>query len=84
MDTQTIFQAGNSLAVTIPIKIAKELGWKKGKKLSVRQNSTDKTITIGEEFKPETGLTPEFFAWKEDVLKKNAILLTRLSKFHGK
>ena len=83
MDTQTVFQAGNSLVVSIPKKVASALGWKKGQKLHIRHDPTEKTVTMGENPISETGLTPEYFAWKEQVFKQNAKLLSRLAKFSG-
>lgn len=84
MDAQIIFQAGNSLAVTIPKKTVSDLGWKRGKKVYIRHDPIEKTVTIAENAAAETGLTPEYFAWKEKVLNKNAKLLIKLSQFHGK
>ena len=81
---QQIIQAGNSLAVTIPKQIAQKLGWKKGQKIFLTEDDTSKTVTVSDNPPASDGLTPEYFKWKKDFLKKNAALLTRLAEAHGK
>ena len=83
MDNQTVFQAGNSLAVTIPKKLMEKMAWKKGKKVFVTVDQSQKTVTISETPIDATGLTPDYFRWRNSFLDKNKILLKRLSLFHG-
>ena len=83
MDTQTVFQVGNSLAITIPRDYIRKLGWKKGKKVFARLDPSNDTLQISEKPVAKDGLTPEYVAWKKEFFTKNSKLLSKLAKFHG-
>lgn len=84
MDSQTILQVGNSLAVTIPKKFSNKLGWRKGKKVYTGFDPVEGQVIISSNPQTRDGLTPAYFNWKKNFFKKNSELLTRLSKFHGR
>lgn len=83
MDTQTVFQTGNSLAVTIPKKLSQKLGWKKGKKVYLIHDPVEETVRISTKPLADTGLTQKYFMWKKNFFQKNAALLARLAKYDG-
>jgi antitoxin component of MazEF toxin-antitoxin module len=86
MQTQTIFQVGNSNAVTIPPHLMKELNLKKGQKVTVEKTTEEDAVIIKPvslKAKPNTinpGLTPEFKSWLDDIEEKESDIIKALAK----
>ena len=79
METQVIFQAGNSIVVAIP----KSFGFKKGEKVSVEKTSDDEgVITVkkvsAKKQNPSASST-EFKKWLSNVLEEDAEILDELA-----
>lgn len=81
MDTQTIFQAGNSTVVSIPKSLVKELGIKTGQKVHVsRIADTDKIVITPHTKKKYVKATQaEFKKWLDSFLKEDGTLLDELA-----
>lgn len=82
MDTQTIFQAGNSLVVSIPKSLVKELGIKTGQKVQLsRIADTDKIEIIPQlkKKKPAKASKLEFKKWLDTFLQEDGALLDELA-----
>lgn len=83
MNTQTIFQAGNSNAVTIPTPLMKEIGLKRGNKVTVeRLGDTDNLVIITKPQKktPKTAVSVEFQKWLSTFLEEDKELLDDLAR----
>ncbi len=83
MYTQTVFEAGNSLVVTIPKQIARELGLKRGQKVVVgplegNRFHIEKPATT----KPIKRSTSEkeFQNWLKETLEEDSEILDELAK----
>ena len=81
---QKVIQVGNSLAIIIPQKLAKQYKIKKGSAVYLKADAGDDGFRISTSERAQNGLTPEFFAWTKETIEKNRELLTKLAKFHGK
>lgn len=83
MNTQSIFQVGNSNAVTIPIPLMKKIGLKRGHRVLVeRLGNTDNLIIIT---KPEkkvakNAVSAEFQKWLSTFLEEDKELLDDLAR----
>ena len=80
---QKVIQVGNSLAIVIPQKLAKQYGIKKGAVIHIVPDATSESFRISPSQKAKDGLTPEFFAWKKEFFAKNYELFKKLAKFDG-
>jgi antitoxin component of MazEF toxin-antitoxin module len=86
MQTQTIFQVGNSNAVTIPSYLMKDLKLKKGQKVTVEKTPDENAVIIkavSSKIKPAistTGLTPEFKDWLDNIEEKESDIIKALAK----
>jgi antitoxin component of MazEF toxin-antitoxin module len=86
MQTQTIFQVGNSNAVTIPSYLMKDLKLKKGQKVTVEKMPDNDAVIIkavSSKAKPTnvaSGLTPEFKSWLDDIEEKESDIIKALAK----
>jgi len=79
MQTQIIFQAGNSNVVAIP----KSFGFKRGESVLVEKTSDDEDIiTIKKMFgkkQDESASSSEFKKWLDNVLEEDAEILDELA-----
>lgn len=89
MQTQTVFQAGNSSVVAIPKHLMKDLKIKPGQKVFVEKSSDGETIMIkkavGKKIQAEgavgkTTLTPEFKEWLDNFMIEYKPILKKLAK----
>lgn len=81
MDTQTVFQAGNSYVVSIPKHLVKEMGIKTGQKVIVEKvPDMDAFLVTTKSVKhaPKSVQT-EFKRWLATFLKEDAELLDELA-----
>lgn len=78
--TLTIFQAGNSAAMTIPHDLLKEMGLKVGQKVEMNKMSDAKKLVVSpvEKISEKTGLTLEFKKWLSGFLEEDGKLLDEL------
>lgn len=78
--TLTIFQAGNSAAMTIPHDLLKEMGLKVGQKIVVEKVPDARKLIISpvERTGPKTGVSREFKKWLKDFLEEDRELLDEL------
>lgn len=81
MQTQVIFQAGNSLAVVIPKHLMKDLKFQKGQKVTVDKSPDGETLVISKSQKTEkmTSLTPEFKKWLDNFMIEYKPILKKLA-----
>lgn len=82
MDTQTIFQAGNSLVVSIPKSLINELGIKSGQKVEVgRIPETDEIVIMTKPTKKKStrAVQVEFKKWLDSFLNEDGQLLDELA-----
>ncbi len=85
MQTQTIFQAGNSEVVAIPKHLLEELKLKKGQKVTVEKAPDGETIVIKKVNKNSTitktkvSSNTEFKKWLSNVIKEDAEILDELA-----
>lgn len=83
MQTQTIFQAGNSEVVAIPKHLLEELKLKNGQKVTVDKASDDDAIVIrkaSKSIKPSRKVSKtEFNKWLDKVIKEDAEILDELA-----
>ncbi|OGG27048.1 hypothetical protein A2960_02790 [Candidatus Gottesmanbacteria bacterium RIFCSPLOWO2_01_FULL_39_12b] len=85
MQTQTIFQAGNSEVVAIPKYLAKELNLKKGQKVIVEKAPDGEAIVIKKVNKTRTktkakvSSSTEFKKWLSNVIKEDSEILDELA-----
>lgn len=64
--TQKVIKVGTSLAVTIPKKSIKDLGFKAGDSVNVEINSKQKTMLI----KAENAVKNEIVEWTDSFIKR--------------
>lgn len=84
MQTQTIFQAGNSSVVALPKDLMKELGFKKGQKVLLNKSSDGESIIISKAVKAigkpkRSAVSEEFNKWLNRTLKEDAEILDELA-----
>ena len=88
MQTQRVFQAGNSSVVAIPKHLMKDLKIKPGQKVFVEKSSDGETIMIkkavGKNVKTasagsKTALTPEFKKWLDNFMVEYKPILKKLA-----
>jgi antitoxin component of MazEF toxin-antitoxin module len=82
MQTQSIFQVGNSNVVAIPAHLMKDLGLKNGQKVIVEKSpDTDGVIVtpVGRTSKKPTKITKEFEQWLHSFLEEDKALLDELA-----
>lgn len=84
MNTQTIFQAGNSNVVSISPSLLREWGYKPDQKVTV--SKLDDNRLVIEKVKPTKSVsstsqktTSEFKKWLSDVLEEDADVLDELA-----
>ncbi len=89
MQTQVVFQAGNSSVVAIPKHLMKDLKFKKGQKVTVDKSPDGETIMIkkadkknvkAESTKNKTSLTPEFKKWLDNFMIEYKPILKKLAQ----
>lgn len=82
MQTQSIFQVGNSHVVSIPSHLMKELGFKKGQKLIVEKSSDNEGIIVkpvSVSVKSHSKISKEFEKWLNSFLNEDGQLLDELA-----
>lgn len=85
MQTQTIFQAGNSFVVAIPQHIARDMGLKVGQKVIVDRSVDGEKIEVKptqkkvKNIKQSRASDAEFQAWLNMVLEEDKELLDELA-----
>ena len=84
MQTQTIFQAGNSDVIVIPKHLMKELNLKKGQKVIVDRTPDGEAIVIKKTNKTistakKSATSAEFKKWLDTFMKENGEILDELA-----
>lgn len=81
MITQTIYQAGNSVAVTIPKNILEELKLKVGQKVIVEKSTQSNSMIISPvvKVKVPNAIFGEFKKWLSGFLEEDKKLLQELA-----
>lgn len=80
MNTQTFFQAGNSVVVAVPKPLLRELNIKVGQQAVVEKiPDTDAFIVRKKTRKTKGKVEVEFKKWLETFLKEDAELLDELA-----
>lgn len=81
MQTQTIFQAGNSEVIAVPKEIRKRMGLKKGSKVVLELGTDGKTLMISKAGvgSKVSSITPEFLDWLKSFNKKYGPALRELA-----
>ena len=84
MQTQTVFQAGNSLVVAIPKHVAKDLNIRKGHKVVVDKSPEGDAVMIKHADKastqrPTTHTSREFNQWLDQFIEEDRGLLEELA-----
>ena len=83
MQTQTIFQAGNSEVVAIPKHLMKELNFKNGQKVVVDKTSDGEAIVIKKLTKSSSKSfkrsNEEYNKWLDLFMKENGEILDELA-----
>lgn len=84
MQTQQIFQAGNSSVVAIPKHLLKDLNFKSGQKVVVDKTSDGNALIIRKAEKPagrfkKSPVTAEFKKWLDIFMKENKEILDELA-----
>lgn len=78
---QKIIKVGNSLAVTIPARFAKEAKLKAGKQLYIETDTSHKTIMFRDkQAKYSAGGSDELSRWYSKFSKNNSALLKELAR----
>lgn len=89
MQTQTIFQAGNSSVVALPKDLMKDLKFKKGQKVTVSKLQDEEAIVIKKliakgaktkDLRIKPSLTPEFKQWLDQFVVEYKDVLQDLAK----
>lgn len=77
---QTIFQVGNSLAITLPKAFTQKAKFRAGDQVLVEANADIPAVYV-RKAKADAipTLTPEFKAWLDDVVKKDADTIKALA-----
>lgn len=77
---QKIIKVGNSLAVTLPAFFVKECHYKVGDSIIVELDTLHRTLFVKPySLENKLHLTPEFFEWLEEIVKKNKDLIKELA-----
>lgn len=88
MQTQVVFQAGNSNVVAIPKHLMKDLNIKTGQKVFVDKSLDGEAIVIKKAIKEsvetetagnKTSLTPEFKKWLDNFMIEYKPILKKLA-----
>lgn len=85
MQTQIIFQAGNSAVVAIPKDLMKDLKFSKGQKVEISKASDGESILIKKAGKTVSSskklpkVTAEFQKWMDTFMKENGEILDELA-----
>lgn len=82
MQTQTVFQAGNSSVVAIPKHLVKELGLKVGEKVIVSKAIDGESVVIrkvGRNKVKKLTADNKFRRWLDTFLRENAEILDELA-----
>jgi len=82
MQTQSIFQVGNSNVVAIPTHLMKDLGLKNGQKVIVEKSPDTEAVIVtpvGRPSKAPTKITKEFEQWLHSFLDEDKELLDELA-----
>ncbi len=80
MAKQKKIKVGNSLAVTLPISLVREGGWKLGDELVIEHSPTYQLMVIKpKRLAKKTYLSPEFFSWLDEVSLKYADVIKDLA-----
>lgn len=84
MQTQQIFQAGNSSVVAIPKHLLKDLNFKNGQKVELDKTSDGNALIIRKAVKPagrlkKSPVTAEFRKWMDSFMKENKEILDELA-----
>ncbi len=80
MQTQTIFQVGNSNVVSIPTHIMKNMKFKKGQKVVVEQAPNSDVVLIRPARIASKKLSDkEFQSWLTTFMKEDSALLDELA-----
>ncbi|MCH7952137.1 hypothetical protein IH980_05355 [Patescibacteria group bacterium] len=82
MQVQSVYKAGNSMVVTIPKHLAKELGFHPGQKVLVEKAASGEELIVrklGKAVAKKTRVDAEFKEWLEVFLKENAEILDELA-----
>lgn len=82
MQVQSVYKAGNSMVVTIPKHLAKELGFRPGQKVLVEKATSGQELIVrrvGKVAAKKTQVDAEFKGWLEVFMKENAEILDELA-----
>jgi antitoxin component of MazEF toxin-antitoxin module len=83
MLVQKLYKNGNSIAVTIPKELLRELDLRDGSEVIVSEDETQGAIVIEPKRqtpRQSTSLTPKFLKWLEDFNKEYGPALKELAK----
>ena len=85
MQTQKVFQAGNSQVVAIPKDLARELGFHVGHKVIIEKTSDGMGLIVrradeGMSKKAKTETNKEFESWLSTMLDEDKELIQELAK----
>ena len=84
MYNQTVFEAGNSLVVTVPKEIVRKLNLKPGNRVVVKPSIEDNQFIVEKPaaIKParKTASEKEFINWLDQTLKEDSEILDELAK----
>lgn len=79
---QKIIKVGNSLAVTLPASFVRESGYKGGEEVIVETSAPYNMMLVKpKKYARKASLSPEFFTWLNNFVKKNETLLKKLATF---
>ncbi len=77
---QTVFQVGNSLAITLPKAFTQKAKFKAGDKVLVEANADIPAVYVRKDkVDASPTLTPEFKAWLDQVVKEDADIIKALA-----
>lgn len=83
MSIQKLYRNGNSVAVTIPKEILKNMGLKEGSEVLIEPAPDDDGVVvrkISSNKKLPSSLTPEFKNWLDEVGSKYSNIIKELAK----
>ena len=80
MPKQKIIKVGNSLAITLPVSMLREGGWKLGDEVIIEHSPTyDFMVLKPKHLANKTFLSPEFFSWLDEITEKHADVIKELA-----
>lgn len=86
MQTQRVFQAGNSNVVAIPKSLMRDVGFKSGQKVMVEKTQSGDAIIIKKAIKAKTAprtfhpvVSHEFKKWLDQFMEENGGILDELA-----